>query len=177
MLKEKTKIHRLDVSCANPCFVIEDKCNDTKHVHIHRKTLTDDTEAPISSALNKFICGTKKTVGEACASEFYNPAITYAYDEWHTVSGVMKKVCIGNPVWLHEAGVWVVDVYEETQTPPTITEKPDPQNFYRKMSCESPGMMTKRLCKTYEFIVEGCCDMRVDGEGSGCEGQYVKCTA
>ncbi len=173
MLKEKQKVHRIDLSRENPCFVIEDGCDDTKHVHVHRKQLTSETEAPISGAASRFICG--NNAGNTCGKDMYQPAVVHGYEEWHSVSGTMKKVCLNNPVWLQEPGVWVIDIYEEIKNPPEITEKPDPQNFYRKLVCDD-NLLARRLCKTYEFVLPDCCDVHVDGEGRGCEGQYTKCT-
>lgn len=174
MLKEKQGVHTLSVSKDNPCFIIEDGCDDTKHIHIHRKELPRETDAPISKNLNTFIAGSG---AKTCTKEMWQPAVVYDFDEWHSVAGRQKKVCIGNSVWLQEAGRWVIDVYEEIQSPVMVTEKPDPHNAYRNLTCESEKAVSKRLCKTYEFIVEGCCDdMFVDGESRGCEEAYIKCT-
>lgn len=172
MLLEKREVHQLDVSVGNPCFILEDSCDDVRHIHIHRKEPTSETFAPISRSLMSFV-GCKDSNAK-CGEQMWQPATTYVYDEWHTVEGSMKKVCIGNPVWLHEAGIWQIDIYEEVGTPPTLTEKPDFQNFYRKKVC-GHNTVSKRLMKTYEFVVERC-DIRVDGESLGCDAEYVKCT-
>lgn len=160
MLSPPNPVKTVDIDCHNPCFTIDDGTACTKHIHIYRKGAKpriDTCKLPINPY--ELVCSS-----DTNEKEF--EVECEPYEEWHTVSGTYKSVCVCDELFRASDGIWIIDVYEEIQTVSVDKGTPDPSNLYRTIPPrEGDNRVGKKLCDTYEFYVDG-----------GCEVEIKKCT-
>ena len=167
MLGRKKPVEQIVLTQENPCFLIEgiDAC--TLHIHVHRKD-----NRPIQGYCpvklpKDFVDGCTPcddAPSNSCGEDMTALPIEYQpYDEWHTVSGTYKKVCLTDRLFRAKDGLWVIDVYEEVRQV-SDSKIPDSTNLYREVPA-CPDTIGKKLCKSYEFYI-----------GQECKAEIKPCT-
>ena len=143
MLKMVEETNVLELTEQNPCFTIETDDLCEMHVHVYRKGSKNETVDCYMDFPEKSSCVNPCRTLVECPS----------FDEWHTVEGQYKRVCLSHKVFHAGKGIWTIDVYKDFEY---LGEgHQDPTNLYREI--DHCGKVGKKICKTYEFYVGDPC--------------------